>query len=94
MADWFCSVFNVVCRKRLSSPNCISELIDSAWVVIVSGQKMHNTYIRTVLDILYWVEGPKALLTSQLPDKGVPSMSLLGFSSLEMRRCRSRRRWL
>ena len=28
-----------VCRKRLSSPRCRSELIDSAWVVIVPGQK-------------------------------------------------------
>ena len=42
MAIWFCSVFNVVCRKRLSSPRCKSELIDSAWVVIVPGQKMHK----------------------------------------------------
>ena len=39
MANWFCSVFNVVCRRRLSSPRCRSELIDSAWVVIVPGQK-------------------------------------------------------
>ena len=40
MAYWFCSVFNVVLyRKRLSSPRCRSELIDSAWVVIVPGQK-------------------------------------------------------
>ena len=31
MANWFGSVFNVVmCRKRLSSPRCRSELIDSA----------------------------------------------------------------
>ena len=43
MANWFCSVFNVVCVvKRLSSPRCISELIESAWVVIVPGQKMHK----------------------------------------------------
>ena len=34
-----CSVFTVVCRKRLFSPRCRSELIDSAWVVIVPGQK-------------------------------------------------------
>ena len=40
MANWFCSVFNVVCVvKRLSSPHCRSELIDSALVVIVPGQK-------------------------------------------------------
>ena len=39
MAHCFCSVFNVVCRKRLSNPRCRSELIDSAWVVFVSGQK-------------------------------------------------------
>ena len=40
MANWFCSVVNVVCRKRLSSPRCRSELIDSAWVVIVAGQEI------------------------------------------------------
>ena len=28
-----------MCRKRLSTPRCRSELIDSAWVVIVPGQK-------------------------------------------------------
>ena len=28
-----------MCRKRLSSPRCRSELIDCAWVVIVPGQK-------------------------------------------------------
>ena len=28
-----------MCRKRLSSPRCRSELIDPAWVVIVSGLK-------------------------------------------------------
>ena len=28
-----------MCRKRLSSPRCRSELIDSAWVVIDPGQK-------------------------------------------------------
>ena len=39
MANWFCSVFNVVSRKLLSSPRCKSVLIDSAWVVIVPGQK-------------------------------------------------------
>ena len=40
MAYWFCSVFTVVCVvKRKSSPRCRSELIDSAWVVIVPGQK-------------------------------------------------------
>ena len=43
MANWFCSVFNCcMCRKRLSSPRCRSELIDSAWVVIVPGQKCIN----------------------------------------------------
>ena len=48
MANWFCSVFNVVCRKSLSGPRCRSELIDSAWVVIVPGKKCikkHNIYI-------------------------------------------------
>ena len=28
-----------MCRKCLSSPRCRSELIDSAWVVIVPGEK-------------------------------------------------------
>ena len=28
-----------MCRKRLSSPRCRSELIESAWVIIVPGQK-------------------------------------------------------
>ena len=31
-----------MCRKRLSSPRCRSELIDSASVVIVPGQKCIN----------------------------------------------------
>ena len=31
-----------MCRKRLSSPRCRYELIDSAWVVIVPGQKCIN----------------------------------------------------
>ena len=36
----FCFVFNVVvCRKPLPTPRCRSDLIDSAWVVIVPGQK-------------------------------------------------------
>ena len=41
MANWVSSAFTVVvmCRKRLSSPRCRSELIDSAWVVNVPGQK-------------------------------------------------------
>ena len=42
MANWFCSVFNVVCRKRLSSPRCRSGLIDYAWVAIVPGQKIRR----------------------------------------------------
>ena len=37
----------LLCRKRLPSPRCRSELIDSAWVVIVPGpknaSKMHKT---------------------------------------------------
>ena len=45
MAYWFGYVFNVVCRKPLSSLRCRSELIDFAWVVIVSGQKMHKKCI-------------------------------------------------
>ena len=38
MANWFCSVSNVVCVVNV----CRSELIDSAWVVIVPGQKGIN----------------------------------------------------
>ena len=67
MANWFCSVFNAVCRKRLSSPRCISELIDSAWVVIVPGQqcpKVRVTLENVIFmkDLLYieyisWLSG-------------------------------------
>ena len=35
-------VLVVRCRKCLSSSRCISELIDSAWVAIVPGQKCKN----------------------------------------------------
>ena len=49
MANWFCSVFSVMCRKRLSSPRCRSELIDSAWVVIVPGQNCINRKKRNVM---------------------------------------------
>ena len=53
MVKWFCSVFNVVmCRKRLSSPRCRSELIDSAWVVTVPGQKCIKK-ILTLIKIVY-----------------------------------------
>ena len=44
-----------MCRKRLSSPRCRSELIDSAWVVIVLGQKCiqktHKAWTITVSKI-------------------------------------------
>ena len=33
-----------MCRKRLSSPRCRSEVIDAAWVVIVPGQKCIKKY--------------------------------------------------
>ena len=46
MANWYCSVFNVVCRKRLPSPRCRSELIDSAWVGIVPRQIMHKKKLK------------------------------------------------
>ena len=41
-----------VCRKRLSSPPCRSELADAAWVVIVPGQKSikHNKISIYLLD--------------------------------------------
>ena len=38
MANWFCSVFNVVCVVNVC-PRCRSESIDSVWVAIVPGQK-------------------------------------------------------
>ena len=38
-----------MCRKRLSSPRCRSELIDSAWVVIVPGQKCIKKNIHKVV---------------------------------------------
>ena len=40
MANWFCSVFNVVCVVNV----CRSE-IDSAWVVIVPGQKCVKKHV-------------------------------------------------
>ena len=40
MANWFCSVFNVVCVVNSCPVHAVrSELIDSAWIVIVTGQK-------------------------------------------------------
>ena len=39
-----------MCRKRLSSPRCRSELIDSAWVVIVPGQKCINKKVNNTME--------------------------------------------
>ena len=39
-----------MCRKRLSSPRCRSELIDSAWVVIVPGQKCIKHFFKKCLE--------------------------------------------
>ena len=39
-----------MCRKRLSSPICRSELIDSAWVVIVPGHKCIKNVVKEVLE--------------------------------------------
>ena len=39
-----------MCRKRLSCPRCRSELIDSAWVVIVPGQKCIKKKIKFEID--------------------------------------------
>ena len=45
-----------MCRKGLSCPRCRSELIDSAWVVIVPGQKCikknHSVFIVIILSSL------------------------------------------
>ena len=46
-------MFNVVCCKRLSSPRCRSELIESAWVVIVPEQKATNSGKATVFRL--WI---------------------------------------
>ena len=45
MADWFCSVFNVVCVGNVC-PRCRSELIDSTSVVIVPGLSLVPDYLR------------------------------------------------
>ena len=37
-----------MCRKRLSSPRCRSELIDSVWVVIVPGQKCIKIFLKNI----------------------------------------------
>ena len=40
MTNWFCSVFNVVCVVNVCPVHAVDlELIDSAWVVVVPGQK-------------------------------------------------------
>ena len=39
-----------MCRRRLSSPRCRSELIDSAWVVIVPGQKCIKEILKASLE--------------------------------------------
>ena len=49
-------MFNVVCRKCLSSPRCRSELIDSAWVVIRPWTKMHKK-LKNPPTIPYLVRG-------------------------------------
>ena len=48
MANWFCSVFNVVCVVNVCPVHAVdlNELIDSAWVVIVPGQKMHYFFLK------------------------------------------------
>ena len=49
MTNWFCSVFNVVCVVNVCpSPRCRSELIGSAWVVIVPGQKCMKKIARVI----------------------------------------------
>ena len=44
-----------MCRKRLSSPCCRSELIDSAWVVIVPGQKCIKKCIHACMYVCMYV---------------------------------------
>ena len=53
MAYWFCSVFNVVCVVNVCPVcACRSELIDSAWVVIVPGQKRRNNKLIIIIKVL------------------------------------------
>ena len=52
MANKFCSVFNVVCVVNVC-PRSRSKLIDSAWVVIVPGHKMHKK-------IIEWIYGRRS----------------------------------
>ena len=44
-----------VCRKHLSSPRCRSELIDSALVVIVPGQKCMKKERKKKKIIVYYI---------------------------------------
>ena len=48
-----------MCRKRLSSPRCRSELIDSVWVVIVPEQKMHKKKKKKKLEIFLYADDLK-----------------------------------
>ena len=42
-----------MCRNRLSSPRSRSELIDSAWVVIVPGQKCFKKMVVVCIGLVY-----------------------------------------
>ena len=82
MANWFCSV---MCRKRLFSPRCRSELIDSAWVVIVPGQKCINKKKekRICLTSVYlsWLSNYNTI-KEFLPVKRVIFLSCINISNL------------
>ena len=45
-----------MCRKRLSSPRCRSELIDSAWVVIVDNNSIKKICLFPFSKKAYTVE--------------------------------------
>ena len=80
-----------VCRKRLSSPRCRSELIDSAWVVIVHGQKcikcIKKEYIQFLLSLIMVKGGTKRYNKKRGPARrrSVALMSLLKWKRLMVR---------
>ena len=63
-----------VCRKRQSSPRCRSELIDSAWVVIVPGQKCIKKSISYILNVCVCVV---SLSQTNSRDLTYPSVTVL-----------------
>ena len=68
-----------MCRKRVSSPRCGSELIDSAWVVIAPGQKCINIKIYNYLsDRKQRTKVNNSFRTWSDITAGIPQGSILG----------------